>query len=57
MRVGELLGRQPPQTAMGPLFVIFTSPSFDSLAGVAPRDESMLVQASVPELAIEAFNY
>jgi hypothetical protein len=38
------------------LFVIFTSPGVDSLAGVAHRNKPVLVQAFIPKLAIEAFN-
>lgn len=41
---------------MWPLGVVLDAPALDDLSGLVHRDEPMLVQALVPELAVERFD-
>ncbi|MDB5770092.1 MAG: hypothetical protein JWM42_466 [Burkholderia sp.] len=41
---------------MRPLVVVFLAPFFNYLPGMAHRDEPMLVQALIPEFAVEALD-
>ena len=53
---GELRWWDTPATAVRSNLVVVTPPVGDDVAGLGERDEPMLVEALVAELAVEAFD-
>jgi len=51
--LGELCGRNPPKTAVGPDFVVVFAPFSNAIAGLWQALKPLLIQAFVSELSIE----
>ena len=51
--LGELLGRNPPKTAVGPDFVVVHAPFRNAISGLWHALKSLFIQAFVSELSIE----
>ncbi len=54
--LGELCGRNPPQTAVGPDFVVVLAPFSNAISGLRQSLKPMLIQAFVSELSIETLD-